>query len=188
MGKVHPQLDDRLIEWLTGQSMFFVGTAPAIDGHVNVSPKGLDGTFCVLDPTTVAYLDLIGSSAETIAHVRQNGRITLLFCAFDGPARIVRLYGTARVVEPGDDNYEELITAFPEFRAQRAVIVVSLDRIADSCGFGVPTFAYQGQRSRLTDWADHRDDDQLRRYQLDNNLVSIDGLPALRATELVPDE
>lgn len=188
MGKIYEGLDDRMIEWLDAQSMFFVGTAPTENGHVNVSPKGLDGTFRVIDPTTVAYLDLVGSAAETIAHVRQNGRITLLFCAFSGPARIVRLYGTARIVEPGDGDYASLIAGFSEFRAQRAVIVVALDRIADSCGHGVPTFEYLGQRSQLIDWADHRDDDQLRRYQLDNNLVSIDGLPALQATKLAPND
>ena len=184
MGKLYTELEPRLIEWLDAQPMFFVGTAPTEGGHVNVSPKGLDGTFRVLNGTTVAYLDLIGSGAETIAHVRENGRITMLFCAFGGPPRIVRLYGTARVVEPGDADYDGLVAGFAEFRAPRSVIVVELDRIADSCGFGVPTFEYQGQRSRLALWSEHRDDDQLREYQLEKNRVSIDGLPALRAETL----
>ena len=184
MGKLHTELDSRMIEWLDAQPMFFVASAPTEGGHVNVSPKGLDRTFRVLDVTTVAYLDLIGSGAETIAHVRDNGRITLLFCAFAGPPRIVRLYGSAHVVEPGDAGYDGLIAGFAEFRAPRSVIVVDLDRIADSCGYGVPTFEYQGQRSRLVSWSDHRDDDQLREYQLEKNRMSIDGLPALRAETL----
>jgi len=184
MGKLYPKLDSRMMEWLDAQPMFFVGSAPTEGGHVNVSPKGLDGTFRVLDTTTVAYLDLIGSGAETIAHVRENGRITLLFCAFAGPPRIVRLYGSARVVEPGDAEYDGLIAGFADFRAPRSVIVVDVDRIADSCGFGVPTFEYQGQRSRLVSWSDHRDDEQLREYQLEKNRISIDGLPALRAEAL----
>ena len=184
MGKLYTELDGPLIEWLDAQPMFFVGTAPAEGGHVNVSPKGLDGTFRVIDPTRVAYLDLIGSGAETIAHVRDNGRITLLFCAFAGPPRIVRLYGSARVVEPGDADYDALIAGFADFRAPRSVIIVDLDRIADSCGFGVPTFDYVGQRTRLVAWSHHREDDQLREYQLEKNRVSIDGLPALRAETL----
>ncbi len=184
MGKLYTELDSKMIEWLDAQPMFFVGSAPNEGGHVNVSPKGLDGTFRVLDSNTVAYLDLIGSGAETIAHVRENGRITLLFCAFAGPPRIVRLYGSARAVEPGDADYDRLIAGFAEFRSPRSVIVIELDRIADSCGFGVPTFEYQGQRSRLVSWSDHRDDGQLGEYQLEKNLVSIDGLPALRAEAL----
>jgi hypothetical protein len=184
MGKVYTELDERLIEWLDAQPMFFVGTAPTDGGHVNVSPKGLDGTFRVISATSVAYLDLIGSGAETIAHVRDNSRITLLFCAFAGPPRIVRLYGSARVVEPGDADYAALIARFADFRAPRSVIAVDLDRIADSCGFGVPTFDFVGQRSRLLAWSDHRNDEQLREYQLDKNRVSIDGLPALRAETL----
>lgn len=158
--------------------MFFVATAPlAGDGHVNVSPKGLD-TMRLLDDRTVAYLDLTGSGAETVAHVRENGRISLMFCAFDGPPRIVRLQGRGRVVVEGDAEWTALAARFESHRGQRAIIVVDCDRISDSCGYAVPLYDYVGQRSKLTDWADHRTDDELREYRATKNARSIDGLPA----------
>ncbi len=184
MGKVYDVLDDRLRAWIGEQPMWFVATAPlAADGHVNLSPKGLD-SFTILGERSVAYLDLVGSGAETIAHLRENGRITIMFCAFEGPPLIVRLHGTGRSVEPGDPDFDELVARFPTYRAVRAVIQVDVHRISDSCGYGVPLMDYRAERSQLIDWADRKGDDGVRTYQLENNLTSLDELPALRATAL----
>jgi len=188
MGKVHPHLDERLQEWIAAQRLFFVATAPAgSDGLVNLSPKGLD-SFAVLGPKQVAYQDLIGSGAETIAHLRENGRITFLFCAFDGPPLILRLYGRGTVIEPGDAAFDELAARFPERSNTRAVIRAEINRIADSCGYGVPRYAYESERTQLDDWSDRKGADGLARYQLENNLASLDGLPALRAETLRKDD
>ncbi len=178
MGKGYEGIDETLATWIMRQPMFFVATAPASGGHVNVSPKGLDGTLTIIDPHTVAYLDLGGSGAETIAHVRENGRITLMFCAFEGPARIVRLYGTGAAVFPGDAEWAALHPRFGDYRA-RNVIVVTLERIADSCGFGVPKMDFVGQRDGLTQWIAARSDEELAEYRAEKNRVSIDGLPAI---------
>lgn len=178
MGKVYDTIDEPLAEWIDRQPMFFVATAPGSSGHVNVSPKGLDDTFAIVDGRTVAYLDLGGSGAETIAHLRDNGRITLMFCAFSGPARIVRLYGSGRTVYPADAEWDELRTRFGDYRA-RNIIVIRLDRIADSCGFGVPSMQLVSQRDRLLKWIDGRTDDDLAAYRAEHNTVSIDGLPAI---------
>src|SRR6478752_5425325 len=134
MGKVYDQIDEKLAAFLGRQHVFFVGTAPnEPDGHLNVSPKGLD-TFRILDPHTVAYLDLTGSGIETVAHLRQNGRITILFCAFEGRPLVLRLHGRGRTVEPGDSEWGELVALFPDYPGARTVIVVDVERIADSCG------------------------------------------------------
>jgi predicted pyridoxine 5'-phosphate oxidase superfamily flavin-nucleotide-binding protein len=178
MATVHERITPPVREWIERQHLFFVATAPLTgDGHVNVSPKGLD-TLRILDEMSVAYLDLTGSGAETVAHLRENGRITLMFCAFDGPPRIVRLQGKGRVVVRGDAEWTALAERFDEHRGQRAVIVVECDRIADSCGYSVPLFDYVGQRSKLTEWADHRTDEELETYRATKNARSIDGLPA----------
>lgn len=160
--------------------MFFVGTAPAaLDGHVNISPKGHADTFAILDEHTVAYLDLTGSGAETIAHLRENGRIVVMFCAFEGPPQIVRLHGRGRVVTPTDPQWPALADRFPRRRGSRAVIVVHVQRIARSCGFAVPAYAYHGDRDVLESWAAGKSDGQLAAYRADKNAVSIDGLPGL---------
>ena len=122
------------------------------EGHLNVSPKGLD-TFRILGPTTVAYLDLTGSGIETVAHLRDNGRMTIMFCAFEGPPLIVRLYGRGRVVEPGDAEWDELLAAFPPQPGARSVIILEVDRITDSCGYAVPVYEYRKERTQLTDYA-----------------------------------
>src|SRR5262249_22524350 len=138
MGKVYEQLNDSLADFIGRQHVFFVGTAPTSpEGHLNVSPKGLD-TFRILGPKTVAYLDMTGSGIETVDHVREDGRITLMFCAFEGRPLIVRLYGRGRVVEPGDGDWDALIARFPEYPGARSVVVVEVERVADSCGFAVP--------------------------------------------------
>jgi len=179
MGKVHDALDDDLARFVCAQHVFFVATAPSGDGgHVNLSPKGLD-TFRVLDLATVAYLDLTGSGVETIAHVRQNGRVTLLFCAFAGAPKIVRLYGAGEVVVPGDVGFDALAERFPARRGARAVIRVRLSRVAVACGYSVPLMAYERDRDVLDTWTAGKDDDGLARYQDARNALSIDALPGL---------
>src|ERR1035438_5938355 len=157
MGSVYEEIDSRLADWILRQSLFFVGTAPAgNDGHVNVSPKGPIGTLRVLSPHSVAYLDIVGSGAETIAHLRENGRIVIMLCAFDGPPRILRLHGRGTVLMPADPAFDGLIDGFeqPERQeARRAIVLVEVTRIADSCGYGVPLMKPQGQRPHMNAWA-----------------------------------
>jgi hypothetical protein len=189
MGKLFDEIDDHLRRWIAAQPLFFVGSAPlAGDGHVNVSPKGPIDTLRVLDPRRVAYLDMVGSGAETIAHLRENGRIVIMLCAFSGPPRIVRLHGHGEVVSAGDPGFEDLLgrCAFAEGavpQARRAIVSVSVDRIADSCGYGVPLMNYEGARPHQELWATKRlkagGEDALIEYQREKNSHSIDGLPAL---------
>jgi hypothetical protein len=175
MASVHASITPPVAEWIGRQHMFFVATAPLdADGHVNLSPKGLD-TLRVLDDMTVAYLDLTGSGAETVAHVRQNGRITLMWCAFDGPPRIVRVHGRGEVVAVDDPRIAD---RFDDIPGARAVVIVHADRISDSCGYSVPRYAFEGHRSKLVEWADHRGPDGLVAYRAEKNTTSIDGLPA----------
>ena len=183
MGKVHERIDGAMQAFIERQRLFFVGSAPLdAGGHVNVSPKGLD-TLRVLGPARVAYLDYVGSGAETIAHLRENGRIVLMFCAFDGPPKIVRLHGRGEVVEPQDAAYPELRALFPPAPADRAIIVVSVERISDSCGFGVPRYQFDDDRPQIGEWAERKGADGLAAYQRQKNAASIDGLPALRWPE-----
>jgi hypothetical protein len=179
MGRVYEGLDGPLRDWLARQHVFFVATAPlAADGHVNLSPKGLD-TFAVLGDDRVAYLDLVGSGVETIAHLAENGRIVLMFCAFEGPPRIVRLHGRGRAVQPGDPGFEALAGRFEAHLGTRSVVEVEVTRIADSCGYGVPVMEYQGDRDRLDQWAEGKGVEGLVEYQAAKNAVSLDGLPGL---------
>jgi hypothetical protein len=189
MGREYDAIDERWRDWIARQPMFFVGTAPLIaDGHVNVSPKGPGGTLRVLDERTVAYLDVIGSGAETIAHLRENGRIVVMWCAFEGPPKILRLHGRGEVVTPDDPRFDELLArcAFDELgppEARRAVILVHVARIADSCGYGVPLMSYEGDRPHHDAWAQKKlrvgGDDALVDYQREKNAASLDGLPAV---------
>jgi hypothetical protein len=179
MARTFDSIDDALRTWLEQQPVFFVATAPSgPDGHVNVSPKGYD-SFRVLGPSRVAYLDLTGSGIETVAHVRDNGRVTVMFCAFEGPPRIVRLYGRATLHRPGDPTWDDLAGCFPTSRGQRSIIDIDVHRISSSCGFAVPFLSFDGERSRLADWADHRSPEEIEQYWHDKNQVSIDGLPGL---------
>jgi hypothetical protein len=178
MGRTYDALDDGLTTFLRAQRMFFVATAPSNGGRVNLSPKGLD-TFAVVDPHTVAYLDLTGSGIETVAHLRENGRITMLFCAFEGPPRLVRLYGKGSVAPIGTPEFETLSARFPSYPNARTVITVALERIADSCGYAVPRYQYEGERSQLLDWADRKGPEGIAAYQDERNATSIDGLPGL---------
>ena len=189
MGKVFDEIDEQLERWIFRQSMFFVGSAPLDgDGHVNVSPKGPIDTLKVLTPTSVAYLDMIGSGAETIAHVRENGRIVIMLCAFEGPPRILRLHGQGEVILASDDRFSELMElcgfaqpSIPE--ARRAIVLVEVARVADSCGYGVPLMKHEGDRPHMPLWAAKKvrvgGADALLDYQREKNAVSIDGLPAV---------
>ena len=180
MGREYAGIEDQVGTWLAAQHVFFVATAPlAGDGHLNLSPKGLDGTFTVLDARTAAYLDLTGSGIETVAHLRENGRIVVMFCAFEGPPRIVRLHGRGEPVLPGDDRFEALVGRFPEHPGVRSVIVVHVERVADSCGYGVPILRFDEERTKLDEWADRKGPDGIVEYQRTRNAESIDGLPGL---------
>lgn len=187
MGHVYEEIDDRLGAWIARQPMFFVATAPlAADGHVNVSPKGPIGTLRVLGPRELAYLDLVGSGAETIAHVRENGRIVIMLCAFQGPPRILRLYGHGSVLTPDHPDFQGIAGRFeqPDVPAsRRAIVEVQVHRIADSCGYGVPLMSYDGRRPHLDAWAAKKlrvgGADALDDYQREMNAASIDGLPAV---------
>jgi|SRR3954467_9231456 hypothetical protein len=179
MAKVHQRIDGRLRAFVERQKVFFVGTAPSgADGRVNVSPKGIDGTFAVLDDHTVAYLDLTASGAETIAHLRENGRITLMFCALDGRPNIVRLHGRGRFVTVYDDEFEDLAANFKPVAGARAVIVVDVERVSDSCGYGVPLYEYAGERDLLPPHLERKGEAGRADYRRQKNRVSVDGLPA----------
>jgi hypothetical protein len=179
MGKLYATLTPALRSFLTEAPVFFVATAPlAGDGRVNVSPKGGMDTFAVLDDTTVAYLDLIGSGSETIAHLRENRRITLMFCSFTARPKILRLYGEGRCVFPDQPEWETLIGHFGTHPIPRSVVVVSLDRIADSCGFTVPEMTLVRERDLQDKWGERKTRTQLEEYMCEKNSHSIDGLPA----------
>ena len=182
MGQTYERIEPFLASWIAAQPMFFVATAPtAVAGHVNVSPKGSIGTLRLLDDHTVAYLDLIGSGAETIAHLRENGRVVLMFCAFSGSPRILRLYGRGVVLEPGAVDFPDAPELPLEMR--RAVISVNVERIADSCGYGVPLMSYEGERTNTRRWAEGKlakgGSAALDEYKAAHNTRSLDGLPAL---------
>jgi len=197
MGKIFDSIDERLETWIGKQSLFFVGTAPLdADGHVNVSPKGPIDSLRVMGPTTVAYLDVVGSGAETIAHLRENGRIVIMLCAFSGPPRILRLHGSGEIVLAGEERFDELLElcrfAEPEApEARRAVVVVEVERIADSCGYGVPLMSYEGRRQHADLWAAKKlrvgGPDALLDYQREKNSRSIDDLPAIDLPVRVPE-
>ncbi|HEU5157267.1 MAG TPA: pyridoxamine 5'-phosphate oxidase family protein [Streptosporangiaceae bacterium] len=179
MAKLYDRIDDRLRAFIAEQPMFFVATAPTEGGHVNVSPKGYTDTFAVLGDHRVAYLELYGSGAETIAHVRQNGRITLMFCSFGRSPKILRLYGTGRVVRPDAPEWRELAGRFgPGHPGVRSIIVIDVTRIADSCGYSVPMMDLVGERTLLDDQHGRRTAAQWPE-RVKVNARSIDGLPAL---------
>lgn len=179
MGKSFDAITPELEAWLSAQRFFVVATAPlAADGLVNCSPKGHD-TFRVLGPREVAYLDLTGSGVETIAHLRENGRIVLTFFAMDGAPRIVRLHGAGHVLEPGSPDFDALVMQFPTLPGTRAIVRVRLSRIADSCGYSVPRFAYTGERDTLIRWAESKGDAGLAAYRAEKNARSLDGLPGV---------
>jgi Pyridoxamine 5'-phosphate oxidase len=222
LGKVYPELDERLTKFIARQPVFFVATAPCLspvgggmadcigdgmgggDGHVNVSPKGYRDTFAVLGPHRVAYLDLTGSGAETIAHVRQNGKITIMFCSFDRSPKILRLYGTGQVGLPGSAQWDEVAGHFARTAVRgpggngsiaganhgphgaRAIILVDVERIADSCGYAVPEMELTRERDLLDRSTDKKSPEEIAAYWEAKNSVSIDGLPALAHQSVRP--
>ncbi len=189
MGKIYEAIDEHLRAWIAAQPLFFVASAPLdADGHVNVSPKGPIGTLRILDERTVAYLDVVGSGAETIAHIRENGRLVIMLCAFEGPPRIVRLHGRGEVVPAGDERFEELVARCrfeqPQVAAaRRSVVLLDVTRVADSCGYGVPLMSFEGLRPHADAWAQKKvrvgGEQALLAYQREKNTLSIDGLPAV---------
>jgi hypothetical protein len=176
MGKVFDSITHALQEWIEHQKIFFVATAPlSADAHINCSPKGLD-SFRVIGPNTVAYQDLTGSGIETIAHIQENKRIVIMFCAFDGPPKIVRLHGQGTPVMPGDEKFEELNALFPERRGTRAYILIDVSRISDSCGYSIPLYEFRKDRDVMDKWVEAKDDQQLLDYRALKNAESIDGI------------
>ena len=178
MGRAFETITDQMIEFIERQHMFFVASAPSSNGHVNVSPKGYDA-FRILGPNKVCYLDLTGSGAETIAHSKQNGRVTFMFCGFDGKPNIVRLYGTSRVARPGDQEFAELLDLFPQHDGVRSIIVADVHRTSNSCGYSVPFMDFVEDRPTLQKHWDGVSDDDLAAYWDKKNQTSIDGLPAV---------
>lgn len=178
--KLHPSLDLALQQWIAQQACFFIASAPlAQDGHINLSPRGIN-QLQVLEPRRVGFLDLTGSGNETAAHILENGRVTMMFCAFSGAPQILRLFGQGEVVLPGSDAWEQLRPRFGDpLAGERQLILLNIDRIQTSCGFGVPLMEYQGQRDTLLNWAEKKGADGIRDYQAEKNAISIDGLPSL---------
>ena len=179
MGKSFSTIDGPVREFIGAQHVFFVGTAPLDPkGHVNLSPKGLD-TLRVLGPRTIAYIDLTGSGIETVSHLKENGRIVLMFCSFQDPPMILRLHGLGRVVEPEQTEFLELASNFSEHAGTRAIVLIEVNRISDSCGFGVPLLKYQGERPHLSAWANKLGPEGLKKYRREKNHKSIDRIPGL---------
>lgn len=187
MAKEFSRIDEALREFIGEQAMFFVATAPSEGGRINLSPKGYRDTFAVLDDHTVAYLDLFGSGVETIAHLRDNGRITLMFCSFTRNSRILRLFGTGRVVRPDDAEFDSVRTYFVELHPGiRAAIIVDVDRIADACGYAVPYYQLVDERPVLDAYHSKQPDEKYAQQIADRNRHSIDGLPALDPDHPLP--
>lgn len=179
MGKTYEEITPELRAWIEDQRLFFVATAPlSSEGLINCSPKGMD-TFRVLGPREVGYLDLTGSGIETVAHLRENGRICVMFCAFTGPPQIVRLHGTGDAVTQEAPDYETLRKSFPEIAGERSIIRVRLDRISDSCGYAVPRYEFVEDRDTLVRYAETKGPDGLAAYRQEKNAHSLDGLPGL---------
>jgi hypothetical protein len=184
MGKTYEQIDEKLAAWIQEQHIFFVATAPrSAEGLINCSPKGLD-TFRILDGQTVAYLDLTGSGVETIAHLKENGRIVIMFCAFSGAPNIVRLHGTGTVLEPDHPDFATFLPRFPALPGIRAMIRVAVNRVSDSCGFAVPRYTYQDERDALIKFAENKGPAGMAAYRAQKNRQSIDGLSGVTAEEV----
>jgi len=179
MGKEYQEIDEQIQAWIDRQRMFFVATAPlADDGLINCSPKGLD-SLRVLGPRQIAYADTGGSGIETVAHLKENARIVIMLCAFDGPPKIFRFYGSGRSVEPHDDGFDALAGQFTEMPTIRNVIVVDIECIRDSCGYGVPLYEFRAERDSLINWCNDKSEDELLDYRIERNAESLDGLPGL---------
>jgi hypothetical protein len=185
MGKDHEQITDDHRSFIENQRLFFVSTAPLSEqGHINLSPKGFD-CFRILSPTKVGYIDIVGSGNETSAHLFENRRITFMFCAFDGPPKILRLYGKGYTVLPGDTEWDDLSKQFSILPATRQIIVADIFKVKKSCGFGVPLYEYSGERDQVFKWAENKGIEGLEAYKKENNMVSMDGLSAPIATKFI---
>jgi len=183
MARFNTQIENHHREFIESQHMFFVSTAPISgEGHINLSPKGLD-SFRILSPTKVAYMDIVGSGNETSAHILENGRITLMFCAFDGPPNILRLYGKGYAVLPDDTAWFELSSHFNMLPSTRQIIVADIHKVQTSCGFGVPYYNYAGERDHSHKWAEKKGLDGLEEYKKEKNMISLDGLPTALASK-----
>lgn len=181
MGKLYDELSNELIEFIEAQHMFFVGSAPlAGDAHVNISPKGMD-SLRVIDTKTVAYLDVTGSGVETLSHLKENGRLVMMFCGFEGKPFILRLHGRGTVVETSDPEFAPLRPRFEDLPGIRSIIKLDIERIADSCGWNVPVYRHEGGRDYYDKFAEKLGPEGIRQGQLASNMHSIDGLPGLRA-------
>jgi hypothetical protein len=188
MGKSYDGIPPELSHWIEQQRVFFVATAPlARDGLINCSPKGMD-TFRILSPHEVAYLDLTGSGIETVAHSRENGRIVFMFCAFEGPPKIVRLHGTSQVFFVGSSEYDVLSPLFPAYPGGRAIVRVRLARVGDSCGYAVPRYRFTGDRDTLVRWSESKGHGGLTEYRRAKNVESLDGLPGMETQDPIDVE
>jgi len=175
VGKKYPEISKKHQEFIQAQQMFFVATAPK-SGHLNLSPKGLD-TFHILNSNKVLWLNYTGSGNETAAHLLDDNRMTIMFCAFEGAPKILRLYGHARAIHPRDDDWEALLNRFPDTAGTRQLIEMDVELVHTSCGFGVPLYSYAGQRDTLTDWIEKKGEDGIAQYWEDKNCQSLDGKP-----------
>ena len=183
MAKFSDEILDHHKEFIERQKMFFVATAPlSPDSHINLSPKGLD-SFRVLGANKVCYMDITGSGNETSAHLLENGRITIMFCAFDGPPNILRLYGTGYTVLPSHAEWGELSRLFGELPGIRQIIVADVEKVQTSCGYSVPLYDYAGERDHAWKWVEKKGADGLVEYRAEKNLASIDGLPTALAQQ-----
>ena len=175
MAKRYKNIPNRLQAFIRKQPIFFVGTA-ASEGRVNVSPKGMD-SLRILDPNRVVWLNVTGSGNETAAHLLQQNRMTIMFCAFEGAPMILRLYGNAKIIHPGDPEWQELADYFPKIPGQRQIFDVHIDLVQTSCGMAVPILEYKGEREALNQWADDKGEQGIREYWEEKNKVSLDSLP-----------
>lgn len=187
MAKWYDEIFPDLQTFIRNQHLFFVASAPlSAEGHVNVSPKGMD-CFHIFDSHRVGYMDLTGSGNETSAHLLENGRITFMWCAFDGPPRILRLYGQGRAIRPNSPNWDALAENFKLLPGARQIIVADIDKVQTSCGYAVPLYDYQGDRDTLVKWAEVKGEDGLHDYWQEKNTCSIDGMPTSIAPEAVSE-
>jgi hypothetical protein len=179
MGKEYTEIDERIQKWIARQKIFFVATAPtASDGLINCSPKGLD-SLRVLGPHDIAYVDTGGSGIETVAHLKDSGRIVLMLCAFEGPPKIFRFYGQGKVIEPRDEGFEDVLQKFPAMPAARNIICIRVERIIDSCGYGVPLYEFKQHRDSLPNYFAGQTEDEILQFRRKRNSESLEGLPGL---------
>lgn len=175
MAKFYKNLNSRLQEFIKNQKIFFVATAP-LEGRINLSPKGMD-SLRVVDENRILWLNVTGSGNETAAHLLENNRITLMFCAFEGAPNILRIYGAGKAIHPSDSEWNEYISLFPETPGSRQIFDIKIDSVQTSCGMSIPYFDYQGERNQLNDWAKEKGEEGIKSYWKEKNRMSIDGKP-----------